>query len=276
MSGDELEEGVTTRFGDARTYGGYLALPELLACQRPVSQSHDELLFITIHQASELWLKLMIHELCAARERIRAGDLGPCFKMLARVVRIEAQLVQSWDVLSTLTPADYLAFRHLLGPASGFQSHQYRMVEFLLGNRSTARLAVFEESPDIHAALAGELARPSLYDEALRLLARRGLPVDRTVLARDVRERHPADESVERAWQAVYADSTHHWDLYELAEKLVDLEDGFRQWRFRHVTTVERIIGQRRGTGGTSGVEYLRRAAGQVLFPELWSVRTRL
>ncbi|MDX6748847.1 tryptophan 2,3-dioxygenase family protein [Geminicoccaceae bacterium 1502E] len=276
MSGEELEEGVTTRFGDARTYGGYLALPELLACQRPVSQSHDELLFITIHQTSELWLKLMIHELCAARERIRAGDLGPCFKMLARVVRIEAQLVQSWDVLATLTPADYLAFRHLLGPASGFQSHQYRMVEFLLGNRSTARLAVFEESPDIHAALAEELARPSLYDEALRLLARRGLPVARSVLARDVHQRHPADKSVERAWHAVYADSTHHWDLYELAEKLVDLEDGFRQWRFRRVTTVERIIGQRRGTGGTSGVEYLRRAAGQILFPELWTVRTGL
>jgi tryptophan 2,3-dioxygenase len=258
------------------TYGSYLALPELLACQRPLSKAHDEPLFIVIHQATELWLKLMIHELGAARASIAADDLGPSFKMMARVSRIQAQLIQSWDVLSTLTPADYLTFRHLFGPASGFQSHQYRLVEYILGNRSSAKLAVFKDEPAILTQLERELATPSLYDEAVRLLARRGLAIDALVLTREVRQPWQADPSVEAAWAAVYRDSQRLWDLYELAEKLVDLEDWFRQWRFRHVTTVERIIGFKTGTGGTSGVSYLKRAMDYVLFPELWRVRTGL
>jgi tryptophan 2,3-dioxygenase len=274
--GDALEPGVRTDLEGALTYDGYLALPELLACQRPVSTSHDELLFIVIHQATELWLKLMVHELRAARGRIRADDLGPSFKMLARVSRIQEQLIRSWDVLSTLTPADYLGFRHLLGPASGFQSHQYRLVEYLLGNRSRAKLAVFAGAPELLAPLEAELGTPSLYDEAISCLARRGFVVAPAVLARDPSRPYAHDPSVAAAWREVYRDSAHHWELYELAEKLVDLEDWFRQWRFRHVTTVERIIGFKRGTGGTSGVPYLRHALDCVLFPELWALRTEL
>jgi tryptophan 2,3-dioxygenase len=271
-----LEPGVQTELEDALTYGRYLALDELLACQRPVSDSHDEMLFIVIHQASELWLKLMIHELRAARARIAADDLQPAFKMLARVSRIQAQMIQSWDVLSTLTPADYLVFRHRLGPASGFQSHQYRLVEFLLGNRQRATLAVHRHTPEVHAALARELERPSLYDEAIRLLARRGFELAPSCLERDWSRPYRADPSVLQAWARIYRDAGHNWDLYELAEDLVDLEDWFRQWRFRHVTTVERIIGQKTGTGGSSGVSYLRRALDVVCFPELWQVRTEL
>jgi tryptophan 2,3-dioxygenase len=275
-SDDALEPGVRTDFEGALTYGGYLALPELLACQRPVSRSHDELLFIVIHQATELWLKLMVHELRAARERIRADDLGPSFKMLARVSRIQEQLIRSWDVLSTLTPADYLTFRPLLGPASGFQSHQYRLLEYILGNRSRAKLAVFRGAPALLAELQAELATPSLYDEAVRCLARHGLAVAPAVLDRDPARPYRADATVEAAWREVYRDSRRRWELYELAEELVDLEDWSRQWRFRHLTTVERIIGFKRGTGGTSGVPYLRRALDHVLFPELWRLRTEL
>jgi tryptophan 2,3-dioxygenase len=234
------------------------------------------MLFIVIHQASELWLKLMIHELRAARAQITADELQPAFKMLARVTRIQAQMIQSWDVLSTLTPADYLAFRHRLGPASGFQSHQYRLVEFLLGNRQPAALAVHRQTPAIHAELAAELARPSLYDEALRLLARRDFAIPAACLERDWRDCHQPQASVRAAWGTIYRNAAAHWDLYELAEELVDLEDGFRQWRFRHVTTVERIIGRRRGTGGSAGVDYLKRALDVTLFPELWEVRTEL
>jgi tryptophan 2,3-dioxygenase len=271
-----LEPGVQTELADALTYGRYLALDELLACQRPVSDSHDEMLFIVIHQASELWLKLMVHELRAARARIAGDDLQPAFKMLARVSRIQAQMIQSWDVLSTLTPADYLAFRHRLGPASGFQSHQYRLVEFLLGNRQPATLAVHRHTPAVHAALAHELERPSLYDEAIRLLARRGFAIARSCLERDWTRPYRSELSVLEAWATVYRDAARNWDLYELAEDLVDLEDWFRQWRFRHVTTVERIIGHKTGTGGSSGVSYLRRALDVVCFPELWQVRTEL
>lgn len=273
---DTLEPGIRTDLAGALTYGSYLALPELLACQRPVSTSHDEPLFIVIHQTTELWLKLMIHELRAARALIRDDRLGPSFKMTARVSRIQQQLIQSWDVLSTLTPSDYLTFRHLLGPASGFQSHQNRMVEYLLGNRTRSKLAVFAGEPVIRAELEAELATPSLYDEAIRCLARRGFPIDRDVLERDPARPHRSDPSVLAAWLAVYRDSTRHWELYELAEELVDLEDSFRQWRFRHVTTIERIIGHKVGTGGSSGVTYLRKALDTVLFPELWEVRTRL
>jgi tryptophan 2,3-dioxygenase len=271
-----LEPGVQTDLADALTYGRYLALDELLACQRSVSDSHDEMLFIVIHQATELWLKLMVHELRAARARIAADNLQPAFKMLARVSRIQAQMIQSWDVLSTLTPADYLAFRHRLGPASGFQSHQYRLVEFLLGNRQPATLAVHRHTPEVHAELAAELARPSLYDEAIRLLARRGFRIARACTERDWSLSRRSDPSVLQAWAAIYRDAGHNWDLYELAEDLVDLEDWFRQWRFRHVTTVERIIGHKTGTGGSSGVSYLKHALDVVCFPELWQVRTEL
>jgi tryptophan 2,3-dioxygenase len=273
---EPLDPGIETDLDGRLTYGRYLRLDRLLDCQSPVSDSHDEMLFIVIHQASELWLKLMIHELRAARAQITADELQPAFKMLARVTRIQAQMIQSWDVLSTLTPADYLAFRHRLGPASGFQSHQYRLVEFLLGNRQPAALAVHRQTPAIHAELAEELARPSLYDEALRLLARRDFAIAAACLERDWSDCHQPQASVRAAWGTIYRNAAAHWDLYELAEELVDLEDGFRQWRFRHVTTVERIIGRRRGTGGSSGVDYLKRALDVTLFPELWEVRTEL
>jgi tryptophan 2,3-dioxygenase len=271
-----LDPGIETELEGRLTYGRYLELDRLLDCQRPVSDSHDEMLFIVIHQASELWLKLMVHELRAARAQIAADALPPAFKMLARVARIQAQMIQSWDVLSTLTPADYLAFRHRLGPASGFQSHQYRLVEFLLGNRQAATLAVHRQTPAIHRELRAELARPSLYDEALRLLHRRGLAIPPGSLERDWSRGYRSDPGVRAAWAVIYREARAHWDLYELAEELVDLEDWFRQWRFRHVTTVERIIGRRRGTGGSAGVDYLKRALDVTLFPELWEVRTEL
>jgi tryptophan 2,3-dioxygenase len=258
------------------TYSRYLALDQLLECQRPVSDSHDELLFIAIHQATELWLKVMIHELQAARDRVIADELQPAFKMLARVSRIQAQLIQSWDVLSTLTPADYLAFRHKLGPASGLQSHQYRVLEFLLGNKQPAILAVHRHTPEIHGELAGELERPSLYDEVIRLLSRRGFAIARASLERDWTRSYPPDETVRAAWRDVYEEPDRYWDLYELAEELVDLEDWSRQWRFRHMTTVERIIGHKPGTGGSAGVGYLKRSLEVCYFPELWQIRTDL
>jgi len=272
----DLEPGVRTDLEGQLTYGRYLDLERLLDCQRPVSESHDEMLFIVIHQATELWLKLMVHELRAARARIAADDLQPAFKMLARVARIQAQLIQSWDVLSTLTPADYLVFRDKLGPASGFQSHQYRLIEFLLGNKQASVLAVYRHDPESHAALADELMRPGLYDETLRLLGRRGLAIAPERLERDWSTPYQSHPSVRAAWATVYREAARNWDLYELAEELVDLEDWSRQWRFRHVTTVERIIGHKRGTGGSSGVGYLKRALETTYFPELWQVRTDL
>jgi tryptophan 2,3-dioxygenase len=273
---DEVENGVRTDLEGELTYGRYLGLDRLLSCQNPVSDSHDELLFIVIHQATELWLKLVVHELRAARARIQTDDLRASFKMLARVSRIQDQLIQSWNVLSTLTPADYLAFRDRLGPASGLQSHQYRLLEYLLGNKQAGMLAVHRHTPAIHAELAEELARPSLYDEALRLLGRRGLAIPPDRVQRDWRRPYVADPSVRAAWRTIYRAPERYWELYELAEELVDLEDWFRQWRFRHVTTVERIIGHKTGTGGSSGVSYLKRALDVCCFPELWQVRTEL
>lgn len=270
------EAGVEADLAGRLDYGTYLGIGELLACQRPVSDSHDEMLFIVIHQATELWIKLMLHELDAARGLLAADRLAPCFKMTARVSRIQQQLVQAWDVLSTLTPSDYLVFRDRLGPASGFQSHQYRRLEFLLGNRDRRKLAVFRHQPGLLTELEREISRPTLYDEALRLLSRRGLRIAPAVLERDVAAPYAADGSVLEAWKEVYRRSGELFDLYELAEELVDLEDAFRQWRFRHLTTVERIIGRKRGTGGTSGAGYLRRALDYELFPELWQVRTVL
>ena len=257
------------------SYGDYLALGEILTAQHPRSADPNELLFIIQHQTSELWMKLALHELRSARAAIAEDDLPPAFKMLARVSRIMEQLVHAWDVLATMTPSEYTAIRPFLGSSSGFQSWQYREIEFLLGNKQTERLPA-AGAPGHTAELAQSFVDPSLYDTAIQLLARRGFSIDPAVLARDFRERHCANESVERAWFDMYHAPREHWDLYELAEELVDLEDAFRLWRFRHVTTVERIIGFKRGTGGTSGVSYLRKMLDVVLFPELWNVRTTL
>ncbi len=269
-------EGAHTDLAGDMSYGDYLSLDRLLGAQNPRSDNHNEMLFIIQHQTTELWLKLVLHELREARRRIAADDLSAAFKMLARVSRIMAQLIQAWDVLSTLTPSEYLAFRGVLGKASGFQSQQYRLIEFLLGNRNPTMLAPHRHREDLHRELAAELALPSLYDEAIRLLSRRGFTLDAALTERDWSGPRPADSAVEAAWIAVYRDPAHHWELYELAEELVDLEDYFRQWRFRHVTTVERVIGGRRGTGGTAGVPYLRSLLEVRLFPELWDLRTRL
>jgi tryptophan 2,3-dioxygenase len=258
------------------SYGDYLHLDRLLDAQHPLSSNHNEMLFIIQHQTTELWMKLAIHELKAAIAHVRNDDLPPAFKMLARVSRIMAQLIQAWDVLSTLTPSEYLDFRHELGRSSGFQSYQYRAIEFLLGNKQGEMLEVFRDRPAIHAELEGLLNRPGIYDEAIRLLARRGFAIDRTALERDWSAPYRSNPSVEAAWIEVYRDTRRHWDAYELGEELVDLEDFFRQWRFRHATTVERIIGGRPGTGGTQGVPYLRRLLDIRLFPELWDLRTVL
>jgi len=269
-------DGARLDFSGTMSYGDYLRLDALLSAQRPLSTDPNELLFIVQHQASELWLKLAIHELRGARDHVRDGDLPPAFKMLARVARVMAQLNQSWDVLSTLTPAEYSAFRASLGSASGFQSYQYRTVEFLLGNKNAVLMEPHRHRPDLVGPLEEAFRAPSLYDEAIRVLAKRGLAIDASELERDWREPHRFNDSVCRAWVAVYRDTQDHWELYELAEKLVDLEDAFRQWRFRHATTVERVIGLKRGTGGTSGVDYLRRVLQVELFPELWRARTEL
>jgi len=258
------------------TYRSYLRLPELLACQSPLGDAHDELLFISIHQASEIWLKLALHELHAARDRIIADDLRPAFKMMARVGRIMAQLIGSWEVLATMTPADYAAMRGGLGTSSGFQSDQYRRIEFLLGNKNAAMLRPHEGEPEVHATLAADLASPSLYDEAIRLLARRGFPISAGHLARDWTQAYAAHADVERAWAAVYAEPRSHWDLYELAEKLVDLDYRVQLWRFGHLKTVERVIGFKTGTGGTAGVGYLARVLETPFFPELLTVRTAI
>jgi tryptophan 2,3-dioxygenase len=271
-----LAEGAHTDFRDTMSYGDYLGLESLLAAQSPLSDRPDEMLFIVIHQVTELWMKLVIHELRGAMDGVRAGELAPVFKMLSRVSKVQSQLIQSWDVLSTLTPADYLTFRGKLGRASGFQSHQYRLIEFLLGNKNAAMIAPHRSRPEIAAELERTLAEPSLYDEAIRLLVRRGFDIAPERAERDWRRPYAPHPSVTAAWLEVYRNTAEHWDLYELAEKLVDLEDWFQQWRFRHVTTVERIIGHKPGTGGTAGVPYLRKALDIRFFPELWEVRTAL
>lgn len=258
------------------TYDGYLQLDTLLNCQDPKSGAHDETLFIIIHQAAELWLKLCLHELDAARANIAADALAPALKMLARACRIQAQLAQSWDVLSTMTPADYGRLRPHLGTSSGFQSWQYRRLEFVLGARDRRMVALHADNPPRAAALDGELARPSLYDEVIRKLARSGLPVPAEVLERDVAEGWTEHAGVEACWAEVYRDPERWWDLYELAEKLTDLEQGVQLWRYGHIKIVERIIGFRRGTGGSSGVAYLNSVLAKGFFPELLSVRTIL
>lgn len=257
-------------------YTTYLHLDELLLQQVPLSDSHDEALFIVIHQASELWLKLCLHELAAARAYIAAGDIRPAFKMFARVAGIQKQLIHSWDVLSTMTPTDYLTFRDSLGSSSGFQSLQYRLVEFLLGNKNAAHVERFREDAAAHAKLQEALVAPSLYDETLRFMKRRGLQIPDASIERDFSQPYVASPEVEAAWLAVYREPDRYWDLYELAEKLVDLEDRFQLWRYAHLRAVERIIGRKPGTGGTPGVPYLAKVVEQTFFPELFSVRTVL
>ena len=271
-----LPDGAFNDFRNEMSYGDYLGLDQLLSAQKPRSHEHNELLFIIQHQTTELWMKLMLHELLAAREQIRSGELPPAFKMLARVSRIMNNLIQAWDILSTLTPTEYSAFRDSLGKSSGFQSHQYRALEFVFGNKNPALLKPFEHRTEIHAMLSALLNSPSLYDEAILLLARRGFVLDRVATDRDWSVAYSANASTMAAWREVYANPRKHWDLYELAEKLVDLEDYFRQWRYRHVTTVQRVIGFKRGTGGTAGVGYLRALLDVRLFPELWDLRTEL
>jgi tryptophan 2,3-dioxygenase len=273
---DPATEGATMNFRELMSYADYLGLDHILNAQFPRSAAHDELLFIIQHQTSELWMKLAIHELTAACKLIAHDELQPAFKMLTRVARIFEQLNSAWDVLRTMTPGEYTQFREALGPSSGFQSYQYRRIEFLAGNKNEAMMRPHEHDKAVADTLRAALLAPSLYDEALQLLLRRGLPIDAKLKGRDYSQPHRMSESVIEAWAIVYRNPLQYWDLYELAEKLVDFEDYFRRWRFNHVTTVERVIGFKRGTGGTGGVSYLKRMLDVVLFPELWQVRTVL
>ena len=263
-------------FSKSMSYGDYLSLDAILTAQHPRSPDHNEMLFIVQHQTSELWMKLMLHELGAAIQNIAKDELGAAFKMLARVSKIMEQLVHAWDVLATMTPPEYSAIRPYLDSSSGFQSYQYRCIEFSLGNKNAAMLKPHSHRPDLLALVQATYVAPSLYDESLRLLARRGIAVPATHTERDWSQPYAASKAVEQAWLQVYCDPKAHWDLYQLGEELTDLEDAFRLWRFRHVTTVERIIGFKRGTGGTGGVSYLRKMLDVVLFPEIWSLRTEL
>ena len=263
-------------FSKDMSYADYLHLDAVLTAQHPLSPDHNEMLFIVQHQTSELWMKLMLHELAAAVGHVARGELSPAFKMLARVSRIMEQLVHAWDVLATMTPPEYSAIRPYLSTSSGFQSWQYRCIEFMLGNKNAAMLKPHSHRPELLAKVEAAHRAPSLYDESLRLLARRGLELPAQAIERDWTAPYVASDAVEQAWLVVYRDPQQHWDLYQLGEELVDLEDAFRLWRFRHVTTVERIIGFKRGTGGTSGVSYLRKMLDVVLFPELWKLRTDL
>jgi tryptophan 2,3-dioxygenase len=273
---DPSREGAQMSFDGRMSYSDYLHLERLLDAQEPLSNAHDELLFIIQHQTSELWMKLAIHEIRATIKAIHGDKLQPAFKMLSRVARIFEQLTGAWDVLRTMTPSEYTEFRDQLGQSSGFQSYQYRAIEFLAGNRNVAMLGPHLHRGDIVAKLEEILSQPSLYDEALLLLARNGFDIGADSHRTDWRLTRAANDEVLDAWKTVYASPEKYWMLYELAEKLVDFEDYFRRWRFNHVTTVERIIGLKRGTGGTSGVSYLRKMLEVELFPELWKVRTEL
>ena len=268
------DEGALPVTAGELSYGGYLGLSQLLSAQHPQSRTHDELLFIIQHQTSELWMKLVVHELTAARLALRARDMAPAFKMLARIARIFEQLNGAWDVLRTMTPSEYTAFRDFLGPSSGFQSLQYRQIEFMLGNRNPHMLKVHQADAEAHAVLTAEIAQPSLYHEVINILV--SAFAERLEIEFDKNRPHQANPQIMALWQRVYEDVESYWTLYELAEKLVDLEDYFRRWRFNHVTTVERVIGFKRGTGGTAGVAYLRKMLAVELFPELWRVRTEL
>ncbi|WP_394788361.1 tryptophan 2,3-dioxygenase [Rhodoferax sp.] len=270
------EEKAQLDFSRTMSYGDYLQLDAILGAQKPLSPAHDEMLFIVQHQTSELWMKLMLHELRAAIHCVATDDLHSAFKMLARVSKIMAQLVQAWDVLATMTPPEYSAMRPYLASSSGFQSAQYRCIEFALGNKNPVMLKPHAHRPDLLAQVQAAFEAPSLYDESLRLLARRGLAIPASHLQRDWTQPYAGSPEVEQAWLVAYRDPRQHWELYQLGEKLTDLEDAFRLWRFRHVTTVERVIGFKRGTGGTGGVSYLRKMLDVVLFPEIWTLRTNL
>lgn len=269
-------ENAHTDFSRSMSYGDYLQLDKILSAQQPLSPDHNEMLFIIQHQTSELWMKLMLHELRAAISCVARDELGSAFKMLARVSRIMEQLVHAWDVLATMTPPEYSAIRPYLGNSSGFQSAQYRCIEFALGNKNAAMLKPHEHRPDLHAMVSSHFESPSLYDESLRLLAARGLAIPASHVERDWTQPYAESAQVEQAWLTVYRENERYFDLYQLGEELTDLEDAFRLWRFRHVTTVERIIGFKRGTGGTGGVSYLRKMLDVVLFPEIWKLRTDL
>lgn len=274
----EHESGIHTDLRGSTSYGDYLQLERLLSAQvtRSKPEHHDELLFIIQHQTSELWMKLLIHELLAAREHVRRDELSPCFKILARVGQIQRMLFEQWSVLETLTPTEYLQFRNVLGPASGFQSFQYRAIEFLLGNKEPHTLLPHRHTPEIHAWLERLMAEPSLYDEFLRALARMGFAVPLERLERDFREPYEAHPGVTAVFRAIYEAPERCWSAYEMGEKLVDVEERFQLWRYRHMMTVQRIIGFRKGTGGSSGVSFLKKALDLRFFPELWDVRTEL
>lgn len=273
----QSESDIQTDFIEKMTYSDYLQLDTLLTSQKRLSDHHDEMLFIIIHHVSELWLKLIIHEATGAIRAIRDDDLQAAFKMLARVSRIQVQLIQAWDVLATLTPAEYMEFRGQLGNASGFQSYQYRLVEFVLGYKTPYILKIYENEPEVHAILKDAYVRPGLYDVAIQALANKGgFHISDDVLNRDFSKTYKSNPSVREAWLEVYQDVSAYWELYELAEKLVDIEDRFQQWRFHHMKTVERIIGQKKGTGGSSGVGYLKKVLDHTFFPELWEIRTEL
>lgn len=270
------QEDIHTDFKKDMTYGEYLHLDQILSSQERLSGHHDEMLFIIIHQVSELWMKLTLHELTAAIDAIDKGEMQSAFKKLARVTKIQSQIIQAWDVLSTMTPAEYLEFRDSLGKASGFQSYQYRLIEFALGYKSSHILKIYEKDAEVHAMLKDALNQPSIYDVAIRALSKAGFAINPELLDRDFSVTYAGDPTVEIAWEAVYRDVEKYWDLYQLAEKLVDVEDWLQQWRFRHMKTVERIIGFKTGTGGSSGVNYLRHVLDHRFFPELWDLRTKL
>ncbi|MEO6825705.1 MAG: tryptophan 2,3-dioxygenase [Microbacteriaceae bacterium] len=274
----EIEADIVTDFSKRMSYGSYLKLDTLLSAQAPISQPehHDELLFIIQHQTTELWLKLMIHELLATREMLAHDQLQPALKALARVKHIQKQITEQWSVLATLTPTEYSQFRGFLGNASGFQSWQYRAVEFLLGNKNAGMLKIFESNPAAHELVSSVLNTPSIYDEFLRFLARAGFEVPRNVLERDVTKAHEFSPELVEVFREIYEHATEHWQAYETCEELVDLEDNFQLWRFRHVKTVARIIGMKRGTGGSSGVGFLQKALDLTFFPELYAVRTEI
>jgi len=273
---DLSDEPVHWNLGDSQSYGDYLRLDLLLGAQRPLTAEHSEMLFIIVHQVSELWMRLLRHELAGVMECVRRDDLDPSFKMLSRIASVQVQLLAVWEVLATMTPFDYSAFRNALGRSSGFQSKQYRLIEFLLGNKNAAVIEVYRGEPQTHAELERALAAPSLYDEVLRLLSRRGYGVPPEVLRRDLSLPYEASKQVTGVWLGVYHNAEKDWDLYELAERLIDLDHRFQLWRYQHMKTVERIIGYKPGTGGTAGVSYLAKALRLRLFPELWEVRTSM
>ncbi len=276
VSTTENEKSIHTDFSNNMTYGEYLQLDKILASQNRLSDHHDEMLFIIIHQVSELWMKLILHEMNAAIESIEKGELQTSFKQLARVSKTQSQIIQAWDVLSTLTPSEYMEFRGSLGQASGFQSFQYRLIEFALGYKTPHVLKIYEKDKELHRQLQEAFEAPGLYDVAIKALAKAGFAIDPDIVDRDYTIPYEPNQSVKEAWLKVYQDVEQYWDLYQLAEKLVDIEDWLQQWRFRHMKTVERIIGFKMGTGGSSGVNYLKKVLDQRFFPELWDIRTEL